>query len=92
MPTKEETAAMFELETISGSDLRNLSESGGIGLRDVQQVTKISPAVLEAIEIDEIVHLSPTTHPKSFHKSYAEILQVDTNTTVEGYLKNIGEG
>jgi cytoskeletal protein RodZ len=83
---------MFEGEVISGKDLKSLRESLGIDLAEVHWATKISPTALEAIEKDDIANLPPTIYLKSFLKSYAEILQLDTKKTVEGYLKNIEKG
>jgi cytoskeleton protein RodZ len=83
---------MFKVEIISGKDLKSLRQSMGIGLGDVHRVTKISPTVLKAIENDDIAHLPAMIYLKSFLRSYAEILQLDTNTIVDGYLKNIGKG
>ena len=82
---------MFKVEIISGEDLKNLRESQGLQLQDIHRITKISPTVLETIEKDDIAHLPPKIYLKSFLKSYAEILKVDTNRIVQGYLKNIGK-
>lgn len=90
--TKGEPAAMFKAEIISGKDLKDLRESLGLELDDVHRFTKVSPTVLEAIEKDDIAHLPPLIYLKSFLKSYAEVLQIDTNIIVEGYLANIGKG
>ena len=83
---------MLKGEVISGKDLKSLRESLGIDLAEVHWATKISPTALEAIEKDDIANLPPTIYLKSFLKSYAEILQLDTKKTVEGYLKNIEKG
>lgn len=83
---------MSEAEAISGKDLKYLRKFFGIGLDEVYQATKISPTALEAIEKDDIANLPPTIYLKSFLKSYAEILQLDTKLIVEGYLKNIEKG
>lgn len=83
---------MLKGEVISGKDLKNLRESLGIELEEVFQATKISPTALEAIEKDDIANLPPTIYLKSFLKSYAEILQLDTEKIVQGYLKNIERG
>ena len=80
---------MSEGETISGKDLKYVREFLGIDLEKVYWATKISPTALEAIEKDDIANLPPTIYLKSFLKSYAKILQLDTEKTVEGYLKNI---
>jgi hypothetical protein len=89
---KGETAAMFKVEITSGKDLKSLRESQGLDLDDVHRLTKISHVVLKTIEKDDIAHLPPTFYLKNFLKSYAEILHVDTDAVVEGYLKNVGKG
>jgi cytoskeletal protein RodZ len=81
---------MFKVEIVTGKDLKNLRESQGLDLNDVHRVTKISPTVLEAIENNDIARL-PRIYLRSFLKSYAEMLQVDTNLVVDGYLRNIGK-
>jgi cytoskeletal protein RodZ len=83
---------MLKGEVISGKDLKNLRESLGTELREVFQATKISPTALEAKEKDDTGNLPPTIYLKSFLKSYAEILQFDTEKIVEGHLKNIEKG
>ena len=82
---------MFKVEIVTGKNLKNLRESQGLDLNDVHRVTKISPTVLEAIENDNIARL-PRIYLRSFLKSYAEMLRVDTDIVVEGYLKNVGKG
>ena len=83
---------MLKGEVISGKDLKNLRVLLGIELEEVYRATKISPTALEAIEKDDIANLPPTIYLKSFLKSYAEVLQLDTKKIVEGYLKNIEKG
>ena len=80
---------MLKGEVICGKDLKNLRESLGIELEEFFQATKISPTTLEAIEKDDIGNLPPSIYLKSFLKSYAEILQLDTKRIVDGYLKNL---
>ena len=62
-----------------------------ITVKTFAQTLRMISTAREAIENDEIARL-PMIYLKSFLKSYAEMLQVDTDIVVEGYLKNIGEG
>ena len=87
--SKEIFNTMLKSEVICGKDLKNLRESLGIELEEFFQATKISPTTLEAIEKDDIGNLPPSIYLKSFLKSYAEILQLDTKRIVDGYLKNL---
>lgn len=87
--TRERASVMVKGDVISGNDLKNLRESLGVELEEVFQATKISPTTLDAIERDDITNLPPTIYLKSFLKSYAEVLQLDVKTVVEGYLKNV---
>lgn len=76
-------------ERISGGDLRRLREKLGIERNDVFQATKISPTVLDAIEQDDYDNLPPGLYLRSFLGSYAEVLQLDAQKIVTGYLKNM---
>jgi cytoskeleton protein RodZ len=89
--TRERASVMVKGDVISGGELKNLRESLGVELEEVFQATKISPTTLDAIERDDITNLPPTIYLKSFLKSYAEVLQLDVKTVVEGYLKNIAK-
>jgi DnaJ-class molecular chaperone len=89
---REITGAMFSRGFISGKDLKDLRQVLGIELEELFQATKISPATIRAIEQDDITSLPPTVYLKSFLKSYAEVLQLDANKVVAGYIKNIEKG
>ncbi len=74
---------------ISGSDLKKLRKTVGIELSEIDVVTKISVIVLRSIEENQLENLPADIYLKNFLKSYAEILQIDSQRIVDGYLKNI---
>ena len=76
-------------EMISGSDLKKLRKTVGIELSEIDMVTKISVIVLRSIEENQLENLPADIYLKNFLKSYAEILQIDSQRIVDGYLKNI---
>jgi curved DNA-binding protein CbpA len=76
-------------DLISGSDLKRLRTTVGIELSEIDVVTKISVIVLRSIEENQLGNLPADIYLKNFLKSYAEILQIDSQKVVDGYLKNI---
>ncbi|MEE9419703.1 MAG: helix-turn-helix domain-containing protein [Desulfatiglandaceae bacterium] len=89
---KDVTAISTEIlskEVISGNDLKRLRESIGITLEEVFEVARIRKPFLRAIEEDQFEELPPMVYLKSFLRSYAELLQVDVQKIVEGYIKNV---
>ncbi len=78
-------------DLISGSDLRHLRESVGIGIEEIYEVTRITASTLKAIEQDEYDKLPTDIYLKNFLKSYAEMLQVDPEKIATGYMKNLPE-
>ena len=78
-------------DLISGSDLRNLRESVGIGIEEIYEVTRITASTLKAIEQDEYDKLPTDIYLKNFLKSYAEMLQIDSEKIIAGYMKNLSE-
>ena len=76
-------------DLISGSDLKRLRRTVGIELSEIDIVTKISVIVLRSIEENQLENLPADIYLKNFLKSYAEILQIDSQRIVDGYLKNI---
>jgi len=78
-------------DLISGSDLRHLRESVGIGIEEIYEVTRITASTLKAIEQDEYDKLPTTIYLKNFLKSYAEMLQIDSEKIIAGYMKNLSE-
>ncbi len=76
-------------DLISGSDLIKLRKAVGIELSEIDGVTKISVSVLKSIEENQFENLPADIYLKNFLKSYAEVLQIDSQKIVDGYLKNI---
>jgi len=76
-------------DLISGSDLIELRKAVGVELSEIDVVTKISVSVLKSIEENQFESLPADIYLKNFLKSYAEVLQIDSQKIVDGYLKNI---
>ena len=76
-------------DLISGSDLIELRKAVGVELSEIDVVTKISVSVLKSIEENQFENLPADIYLKNFLKSYAEVLQIDSQKIVDGYLKNI---
>ncbi len=76
-------------EFVFGNDLKRLRESLGISLVDIFEVSRVSISTLEAIEGDETENLPPDIYLVNFLRIYSELLQLDPNKIVDGYLKNI---
>ncbi|MHC4458661.1 MAG: helix-turn-helix domain-containing protein [Planctomycetota bacterium] len=69
--------------------MKKLRKTVGIELSEIDVVTKISVIVLRSIEENQLENLPADIYLKNFLKSYAEILQIDSQRIVDGYLKNI---
>ena len=76
-------------ERLSGDDLKKLREAIGVKIPEIQYITKISAAVLKAIEENRFKELPPDTYLKSFLRSYAKVLQIDPQKVIDGYLETI---
>ena len=76
-------------ELLSGDDLKKLREAVDVKLKEIQYITKISASVLMAIEENRFEELPPGTYLKSFLRSYANVLQIDPQKVIDGYLKTI---
>lgn len=86
---KEISNEILSKELISGDDLKNLRKFIGVKLEEVFEVVRISVSILESIEENEFERLPPTIYLKNFLRSYAEILQLDSEKVVDGYIKNM---
>jgi len=76
-------------DLISGNDLEELRKTIGIEISEIHVVTKVSIAVLKAIENNQFEDLPSGFYLRNFLKSYSEILQIDSQKIIDGYLKNI---
>ena len=75
-------------DMITGYDLRRLRKALGIEVIDFYAISKINVTVLKMIENDQFDGLQADIYLKSFLRSYAEILQIDSQAIIDGYLKN----
>ena len=80
---------IFSSDVISGTNLKNLRESVGIDLQEVFEVTRVNIPTLKSIEENEFEKLPPIIYLKNFLKSYSDILQLDSTTIIDGYIKNM---
>jgi hypothetical protein len=76
-------------DLISGNDLEELRKAIGIEISEIHVVTKVSIAVLKAIENNQFEDLPSGFYLRNFLKSYSEVLQIDSQKIIDGYLKNI---
>ena len=76
-------------DLIAGNDLKKLRKTIGVEISEINAVTKISVSILKSIEENQFENLPPKLYLLNFLKFYAEILQIDSQRIVDGYLKNI---
>ena len=76
-------------DLISGNDLEELRKAIGIEISEIHIVTKVSIPVLKAIENNQFEDLPSGFYLRNFLKSYSEVLQIDSQKIIDGYLKNI---
>jgi curved DNA-binding protein CbpA len=76
-------------DSISGDDLRKLREAFEVEISEINSITRISVSVIKSMEENRIEDLPPDLYLKNFLKLYAEILQIDPQRIIDGYLKNI---
>lgn len=70
-----------------GGKLREARERRGITLRQIANTTKISVAVLEALERNDISKLPGGIFGRAFVRSYAIEVGLDPDDTVRGFLE-----
>ena len=68
-----------------------LREAIGIEIEDIFEVTRINTAVLNCIENDDHEKLPPKIYLKNFLRAYAQVLQLDPEKFVQGYLQYIAQ-
>jgi cytoskeleton protein RodZ len=69
-----------------GARLRDARERRGVSLRDIAGATKISVAVLEALERDDISKLPGGIFGRAFVRSYAVEVGLDPETTIQDFI------
>ena len=85
---KKLVAVVLAKDLISGNDLKGLRKAFGIEISEIYASTNINVSVIKTIENDCYERLPADIYLKSFLKSYAEVLHIDSNKIVAGYLKN----
>jgi len=76
--------------TKSPNNLPQIRESRGLSLRDLSTSTRISYTVLEAIEKEDYARLPEPIYARSFIRTYANELEIDSEqilSSYETYLK-----
>ncbi len=68
------------LPVSTGSELALLREARGLGLDDVAERLRCSPAVIEALETHQPTGLAPV-YAKGYLRRYAELLELDAEST-----------
>lgn len=76
-------------ELITGNDLKQLRIKLDLTHSEIYEITRISRSMLTMIEENQYDSLPAEVFLKSFLKSYAEILQIDSYRVVGGYLKSM---
>ena len=70
-------------------DLKAIRESKGLTLKDIFKITRISVVNLEAIENNDLHLLPAPVYTKTFIKTYAKALGVDSKNILERYAKHL---
>ncbi len=76
----------------TGPDLKAVREEKGSTLKEISYRTRISISVLAAIEKKEFQKLPEPVYSKAFIKSYAQALDIDSETIISlynGYLEEL---
>src|SRR5213594_2058548 len=69
-----------------GSKLREARERRGVSLRQIADATKISVAVLEALERNDVSRLPGGIFSRAFVRSYAVEVGLDPDTTIQEFV------
>jgi cytoskeletal protein RodZ len=78
---------MFEI----GSSLRDARLRLGLALEDVARETRISARVLAALEAEEFVRLPGDFYARSYLRTYAEFLSLESGRFLDEYRSRFGE-
>ena len=69
-----------------GSKLREARERKGVSLREIANRTKISVAVLDALERNDITRLPGGIFSRAFVRAYASEVGLDPETTIQDFV------
>ena len=75
-----------------GGKLRQARERRGVSLRQIAASTKISLAVLEALERNDVSRLPGGIFTRAFVRSYAAEIGLDPEETVREFLARFDQG
>jgi len=75
-----------------GGKLRQARERRGVSLRQIAASTKISSAVLEALERNDVSRLPGGIFTRAFVRSYAAEVGLDPEETVREFLARFDQG
>lgn len=68
-----------------GNELRRARQARGLSLDDVAGETKISPALLRAIERNDFEHVPPGLFTRGYLRAYARVVGLDPQPIVDRY-------
>jgi curved DNA-binding protein CbpA len=88
---KKLLSEILSKDLIQGNDLKTLRRALGIEISEIYCITKISVAVLKAIEEDRLENITSEIYLRNFLKSYAKVLQIDPQPIIDGYFKNVSQ-
>ncbi|HIE65191.1 MAG: helix-turn-helix domain-containing protein [Nitrospira sp.] len=74
--------------SITGEALKRAREKRGVSLEEIADLTKISLAYLQFLELDHYKKLPVEVYLQSYLHQYAAILKLDSSLVVDGYLEN----
>ncbi len=81
-----------ERTTDFGGKLREARERRGISLKQIASATKISVAVLEALERNDISRLPGGIFSRAFVRSYAVEVGLDPEATIQDFIQQFPHG
>lgn len=81
--------AVLSKDEISGEDLKELRCTLGVETSEIYEIARISGSMIKNIEEDRFDALPAEIYLKQFLRSYAEILQINAQPVIAGYLKNM---
>lgn len=84
---KQLIEAVLAKKLLSGLDLKRLREAYGIEINEIYAITRITSSTLKRIEANQFDDLPAEIYVKQFLKTYADILHIDSQHVVDGYLR-----
>ncbi len=79
---------ILKRELLSGQDLKRIRTVLGVPLERIALETKVTMAILEAIEEDRSACFPPEVYLKSFLTLYAQCLQLDAGVIIQAYMRH----